>query len=97
MERNNGKLIDIVKRNLRSKGYRVKTVSKTFGCDLIVQDTYRVIVVRKGKLPDVLPERIDCFAIVGKTIAGNPDIAYHRGGAVPLTTRPHSIFGLSKS
>ncbi len=79
----------VVKRNLWSHGYNVTRINRSiFGCDLLVENKYRIIVERKHglSLPDVCPGNADCMAIVSKTIVGKPDIAYYKNNNLPLLT-----------
>ena len=94
------KIIAIVRRNLWSRGYAVKTFSDTeLGFDLLVGGKVRVMVMRQqrgpGKCIGDESSPYDTVALVSFDAAKRPVILYTNAGEP--TADPRVVFGLSAS
>lgn len=91
------KIINVVQRNLWSRGYRVKVFSDTnLGFDLLVEGKFRVRVKPNEKR--VSTEGVDVIAGVEEgtgAFKGKFRIVYHTNGGSHLS--PSHVFGLPMS
>lgn len=92
-------LINIVRANLRSRGYRVKTLAGTgLGFDLLVGGKHRVLVMKHvagGVCISDDQAPFDTCALVSFDAAKRPVILYTNAGEP--SPDPRVVFGLSTS